>query len=196
MRATVDPTLLTRAVAGDRAAFRELVQATHGNVYRLALRLGCTPTEAEDVVQESFVRAWQSLATVRDPEAVVGWLFRVARNLALDRRRSASRRRIRSLDAPVGESDVPLVEQLPNPEAGPEQRVDTAEVSAKVRTALAGLKEKHRVILRLREIDGLSYEEIAETLGIALGTVESRIFRARQELVRKLKGLDRELKEA
>jgi RNA polymerase sigma-70 factor (ECF subfamily) len=120
----------------------------------------------------------------------------VARNLALDRRRASSRRRVRSLDAPVGESDVPLVEQLPSPGVGPEQRVDVAEVSQRVRTALAGLKEKHRVILLLREIDGLTYEEIAETLGIALGTVESRIFRARAELARKLKGLDRELKEA
>lgn len=196
MRATVDPTILAGAVAGDRTAFRELVQATHGNVYRLALRLGCSPTEAEDVVQESYVRAWQSLATVRDPAAVVGWLFRVARNLSLDRRRSSSRRRVRSLDAPIGEGDLPLVEQMPNPEAGPEQRVDAAEVSERVRTALAGLKEKYRVILMLRELDGLAYEEIAESLGIALGTVESRIFRARQELARKLKGLDRELKEA
>ena len=181
--------LVIRVSAGDRPAFRELVDQSHGTVYRLALRILGDKAAAEDVVQETFIRAWQGLAGVREPAAAFGWICRVARNVAYDRQRSRYRRPVRSLDAPTGASETPLVEQLADGGRGPDDQVDAAQVDVAVRGALAGLKEKHRLVLTLREIDGLSYEDIAEALGCRIGTVESRLHRARKALAQKLKGL-------
>jgi len=168
--------LAERTRDGDPAAFRELVEATSARLYRLARHLMRDADEAEDVVQETYIRAWQRRGDLRDPQAVVPWLSRIARNAARDRlrwwRRRPERARV-EIEPPAAESPADA------------QLVD-AQRGAEVRRALDVLSEKHRVILLLREVEDMSYEQIAELLGLPLGTVESRLHRARAALASKL----------
>jgi RNA polymerase sigma-70 factor (ECF subfamily) len=185
-------TLVERAAQGDARAFGALVERTHAVVYRLALRMLGGAAEAEDAVQETYVRAWQSLGSLRDRRAALGWICGIARNVASERRRARGRRRFVSLDQPASDDAPAPLEELAGNEAGPDERLASAEVGARVLAALEGLKEKHRLILSLREIDGMSYEEIASALGVPVGTVESRLYRARAALAKKLKALAKE----
>jgi RNA polymerase sigma-70 factor (ECF subfamily) len=168
--------LAERTRDGDSAAFRQLVEATSERLYRLAFHLMRDQDEADDVVQETFIRAWQRRGDLRDPSAVVPWLSRIARNAARDRLRWWRRRpeRARSEVESAGAAtpaDQTLIDQ---------------ERAAEVRRGLDVLSEKHRVILLLREVEDMSYEQIAELLDLPVGTVESRLHRARAALARKL----------
>ncbi|HKE17621.1 MAG TPA: RNA polymerase sigma factor [Kofleriaceae bacterium] len=176
-----------RARAGERDAFRELIERTSPRIYRLALRVLGDPDEADDVVQETYIRAWGSLEELRDPAAVMGWLSRVARNAARDRLRWWKRRPRESFD----EAALPLARLVQQADSAPlaDEQLAAAETGAAVARAVAALPDKHRVVLLLREADGMSYDEIAEALGVAVGTVESRLHRARAALARRLKRL-------
>lgn len=187
--------LATRAAAGDRAAFEALVEATHATVYRVALRTVGHAADAEDVVQETFIRAYGSLGSLKDAGAVMGWLCSVARNVATDKARSRGRRVVVSLDSTRDEDAAPLLAALADDAPHAEAQLSSAQAKALLQDALAELKETHRVILTLRELDGLSYEEISVALGLAMGTVESRLHRAREALARQLKRAARELGE-
>jgi RNA polymerase sigma-70 factor (ECF subfamily) len=177
-----------RARAGERDAFRELVELTAPRLYRLALRVVGDPDEAEDVVQETTIRAWDRIDELREPAAVMGWLSHIARNAARDRLRWWKRRR-RELFDEAGAA-LAAVEQSAPPR--PDEALAGAQTGAAVARAVAALPDKHRVVLLLREADGMSYEEIAEALGVAIGTVESRLHRARAALARRLQRLARE----
>lgn len=187
--------LATQAAAGERAAFEALVEATHATLYRVALRTLGNAADAEDVVQDTYIRAYGSLGTLKDAGAVMGWLCSVARNVATDKARSRGRRVMVSLDSTRDEDAAPLVNALADEGPHAEARLSSAQAGKLLTDALAELKEKHRVILTLREIDGLSYEEIAAALGLSMGTVESRIHRAREALTRKFKRAAQELGE-
>lgn len=169
-----------RAQAGNAGAFRELVEGSHETVFRLAAALVGDRDEAADVVQETYMRAWDRLEELREPGAVMGWLCRIARNVAQDRRRGWWSR----IRAPLDEADPPF--DAPDAAAAPDEALATAERAAAVRRALSRLPEKHRVVLVLREVEGMSYEEVAEALGVPVGTVESRLHRARRGLARRL----------
>src|SRR5690606_13779684 len=146
--------------------------------------------DADDVVQESFIRAWGRIGEVRDPAAVLGWLGRIARNAARDRLR-ARRRRGEDRRAGAGEGQGGGREPAAGPGARPDESLASAQLAAQVRRALDGLSDKHRVALLLREVDGMSYQEIAALSGVPVGTVESRVHRARAELARRLARLRR-----
>ncbi|MGI5864265.1 MAG: RNA polymerase sigma factor [Myxococcales bacterium] len=171
------------AKAGDGAAYRQVVELAHATVYRLALRLVGDEDEAADIAQETFVRAWSTIEELREPAAALGWLCRIARNLARDRTRGWwwSRRR------PLGSDDEAAL-RLVRSDGGqrPDDALASAQLGAQVRRALAALGEKHRVVLELREVDGMDYEEIAAALGVPVGTVESRLHRARKALAKRL----------
>lgn len=169
------------ARAGDPEAFRVLVAETHATVFRLAAALVSDRDEAADVTQETYVRAWGRIEELRDGAAALGWLCRIARNVAHDRRGSWWSRVRAPLEAIAGVA-------APR-EAGPDASFAAAERAEAVRAALAKLPEKHRVVLALREVEGLSYEEIAAATGVPRGTVESRLHRARAALARRLSGL-------
>jgi len=173
-----------RARAGDAQGFRALVEETHATVFRVAAALVHDRDEAADVTQETYVRAWARIGELRDGAAALGWLCRVARNVAHDRQRSWWSRVRAPLDALAGEA-------APR-EAAPDAAAAAAERAAAVRAALAKLPEKHRVVLALREVEGFSYDEIAEAIGAPVGTVESRLHRARAALARRLRGLREE----
>lgn len=177
------------AAAGDRDAFRALVDASAPTVYRVALRSVGDRADADDVVQETYVRAWRSLDTLRQPAAVVGWLCRIAGNVAADLHRSLGRRRTWSLDHSA-EDGAALVERIASDDPDPEKRVTDAELARAALALVGELSDKHRMVLLLREVDGMSYAEIAEALELSVGTVESRLHRARAALAKKIARLE------
>lgn len=165
--------LAQSAAEGNERAYRELVALTTPTAYRLALRILGDPSEAQDVLQESYIRVWQQLPGLRNTGAVVGWIYRICRNAALDQRRFLGRR-----------PTVPMTEFLAaeSAENGPEAQAETAERLRTLEAGLGRLKEKHRLVLLMREVDGMSCESIAESLGIKVGTVDSRLHRARKHM--------------
>lgn len=153
----------------------EVVREHSARVYRLAYRLTGNTADAEDLTQETFLRVFRSLHEY-SPGTFEGWLHRITTNLFLDQ----ARRRVRMRVDPLGEN----AEALPaNAEQGsPERRFEHGNLDVDVQAALDALPPAFRAAVVLRDIEGLSYEEIATTLGISMGTVRSRIHRARAQL--------------
>lgn len=176
-----DEALLDRARRGDRDAFTSLVHRHQDALYTMALRITGSPADAADVVQEAFTRAYVHLARLTGG-AVRPWLFRVALNCANDLHRQRARRPA----DPLEDADGRVVE-LPDPGLGPEATAVQRERVATVREAILGLPREFRVTVVLRDVNDLSYEEIAETLGLPLGTVKSRISRGRTLLAASLR---------
>jgi RNA polymerase sigma-70 factor (ECF subfamily) len=174
-----DLELVRRAQRGERGAFDLLVLRYQHKVIKLVARLLRDPAEAEDVAQEAFVKAYRALGSFRGDSAFYTWLYRIAVNTA--RNAMASRQR-RPLDY---EAELSEAEQGDTPEA----TALTEEIRETVNRAVAELPEDLRTAIILREVEGLSYEEIASAMDCPVGTVRSRIFRAREAIDRSLKPL-------
>ena len=172
--------VIRRVQRGDVNAFEELVAAYEKNVYNLALRMTGSPEDAEDMAQESFIKAYNSLPSFRGDSKFSVWLYRIVSNVCLDFLRKKSRRGTVSLSVEDDGEDVQL--DLPDTSQSPEALLEKKLTRESVQRGLASLPPDARQILLLREIQGLSYEEIGETLGLEPGTVKSRIFRARKKL--------------
>lgn len=167
--------LVRAAAKGRTEAFEELVRLHEKKVYALTLRMCGNPEDARDAAQEAFLSAWRGLPSFRGEAGFSTWLYRLASNAAIDQlRRNRRQREEDSLDA--GEMDAP--DQSP----GPQEAAEGSELQRAVADGLASLSEDHRRILLLREYQALSYDEIAQTLDMDLGTVKSRISRARRAL--------------
>ena len=173
---TVDE-LARRAGGGAEDAFAELVRLHEKKVYHLALRICGNQEDAADAAQEAFLSAWRGLPNFRGEAGFSTWLYRLTSNAAIDcLRRSRRRREEASLDDEgLGLS---AVDRAPSPQA----RAEGAELRRAVLEGLGQLSEDHRQALALRELQELSYEEIAGALGVDIGTVKSRISRARSAL--------------
>lgn len=190
-----DLTLVTRARAGDPAAFRALVVRYQRKVYAVALGIVKDPDQAWDVAQEAFVRVHQHLAEFKGESAFSTWVFRIATHLGID---SVRRERTRSRDDLEEADEAALAEGGEGILAtalgtNPQESALRRELAGKIGEALSRLPEKHRTILVLREVEGLSYEELAERLQIHKGTVMSRLFHARrkmQALLRRYAGIE------
>lgn len=183
MKVDPDRELVERARAGERAAFDLLVARYQRRLLRLVLRLLRDPAEAEDVVQEAFLKAFRALPRFRGEAAFYTWLYRIALNGA---RNAILRRRQRGASHGVAPSQLPA----PVPEIGtPESMLLSKQVMLAIDAALEALPLELRTAIVLREIEGLSYEEIAEIMECPLGTVRSRIFRAREAIARRLRPL-------
>jgi RNA polymerase sigma-70 factor (ECF subfamily) len=176
--------LAARARDGDQAAFRAWLEATTGTVFRVAVRTLGDAQAAEDVTQETYVRAWRGFAQLETPGASLGWVCRIARNVATDRLRSPLRREAFITDGPSSRDSA--AERMQHPGSSPEEAALAKEERARVRAAVVSLAPKLRTVLLLREMDGMTYEEIATVTGVPRGTVESRIHRARTRLKRTL----------
>ena len=174
----VDAARLAAAQAGDMEAFTEVFEPLRRRLHALACRLAGIDA-AGDIVMETYLKAWRTLPALRDPDALPGWLCRIARRTALDHLRQRQRRARHELalgdDLPLAMLDDPLAEP-------PGAEADRGPARATVRAALARLSDKHRTVLLLRFADELSCEEIAAGLGIRLGTVLSRLHYARRQL--------------
>jgi RNA polymerase sigma-70 factor (ECF subfamily) len=183
MKVDPDRELVERARAGERAAFDLLVARYQRRLLRLVLRLLRDQAEAEDVVQETFLRAYRALPRFRGDAAFYTWLYRIALNGA---RSTILRRRQRTAPHGMAPSQLPA----PVPEIGtPESMLLSKQVMQTIDAALEALPLELRTAIVLREIEGLSYEEIAQIMECPLGTVRSRIFRAREAIARRLRPL-------
>jgi RNA polymerase sigma-70 factor (ECF subfamily) len=168
--------LLRAAQGGDPAAFTELVRRYQRAVYRVAYTLTRNASDADDLAQETFVRAYQAIGRFRVGEPLFPWLARIATNQAI----SLFRRRKRRPETPI----EPLIEagRQWGIEDDPARAVEEDERTKHLQAAFAGLKPEHQTVLALRVVEEQSYEEIAATLNVPVGTVMSRLSRARAEL--------------
>jgi RNA polymerase sigma-70 factor, ECF subfamily len=188
---TAEAEFIERLKRGEAAAFEEWVADRSGEIYGLLLRLTENSEEARDLTQETFLRAFQSIGRFRGDADLRTWIYRIAINQARNRWRWWRRRRrdsTVSLDATQGQTNQPLIATLAESSENPEQQTLAHEREVVLRAALQKLGEAYRETVILRDIEGFSYEEIAETLGINVGTVKSRLARGRQELRRRLEG--------
>ena len=156
--------IIDRVLSGDTEAFEALVLEHQNKVYSLALRMVGNEEDARDMAQEAFIRAFSSLTGFRGDSKFSVWLYRLTSNICIDFLRSRAKKRI------------------PDERFSPEGQFDRASIRESVQRGLDSLSPQYREILVLREINGLSYEEIGRVLGIEEGTVKSRIFRARKKL--------------
>ena len=166
---------------GDVNAYEALVKEYEKNVYNLALRMTGNSKDAADMAQEAFIKAYNSLTAFRGDSKFSVWLYRIVSNVCLDFLRSRSRKQTVSLSTENDDGEEVELD-IADETHSPEQLLDRSLTRDAVRRGLAALPPDHREILLLREIQGLSYEEIADVLGLEAGTVKSRIFRARKKL--------------
>ena len=172
---------IERVLKGDANAFEHLVHAYEKTVYNLALRTLGNREDAEDVTQEAFLKAYRSLNTFRGDSKFSVWLYRIVSNLCLDLLRSRQRKPTQSLTVEDDDGETDELE-ISDDHFSPEKLLDRKLTRESVQRGLASLPDDARQILLLRELQGMSYEEIAQTLDLETGTVKSRIFRARKRL--------------
>jgi RNA polymerase sigma-70 factor (ECF subfamily) len=184
----VDQRLVARVQKGEKAAFDLLVRKYQHKVAKLVSRFVRDRAEIEDVTQEAFIRAYRAIGSFRGESAFYTWLYRIAVNTAKNYLESQGRR------PPGTDIEADSAEQLEGGErlrdaATPERHLLTEEIAATVRRVVEGLPPDLRTAITLREIEGLSYEEIAQVMDCPIGTVRSRIFRAREAVDAELKPL-------
>ncbi|NDU85182.1 MAG: RNA polymerase sigma factor RpoE [Ferrovum sp.] len=183
----IDQLLVERAQRGDKMAFGMLVNKYQRKLARLVGRLVRDPGEAEDVTQDAFIKAYRALGTFRGDSAFYTWLYRIGVNTAKNYLMNHGRKAAQSMameDAEFSESSE-LVMDFNTPEA----ELMSREIAQTVNDSMDALPEELRTAIRLREIDGLSYEDIALMMNCPIGTVRSRIFRAREAIAVRLKPL-------
>lgn len=183
-----DLSLVQRAQRGEAGAFDALVRRYQHKVVKLVMRYVRNPTEAEDIAQDAFIKAYRALPRFRGDSAFYTWLYRIAINTAKNSLASRARNPVR-LDADGGDhdDDRPGLEERMIDTATPEALALTEEIRATVTAAIDQLPEDLRTAIMLRELEGMSYEQIAESMDCPVGTVRSRIFRAREAVDERLR---------
>lgn len=176
-----DRALVEAAQGGDRRAFGQLVETYQRRVYAIAYGILRNRDDAWDAAQEAFVKAYKNLDRFEGTAAFYTWLYRITYNLSIDVLRERNRRDATPLDDNRKLEDA-LENQGRRPEGDPNEHADRKELTSILHRAMNQLSDKHRAIIVLREVEGLSYEEIADVLGISKGTVMSRLFHARKNL--------------
>ena len=182
----IDPSVLRRAQSGDEAAFGVLMRTHYEPVFRLVYAIVRHEADARDVCQEVWLTVWKQLPGFRGEAKFTTWLHPIATHRALDHLRKRRRWFDRFLPFSTGDDTV---ESAPEPvtTADARQQAEGHERTAQLKRALDSLPPKHRAVLALREVQGLSYEEIASATGVPAGTVMSRLYHARRLLAQKLK---------
>lgn len=189
---TVDPDLeiVRQAQKGDSRAYEELVLRHQKRAFNVAYRILGDYDEALDITQDAFIKAYHSLPGFRMESRFVRWLLTITVNLCRNRLKYWKRRarnRTRSIDEPVETEDSSMQREVSDPSPSVLDIVGSRQTGEIIKEELLHLDEDHRTVLVLREIEGLSYEEMAELLGVAAGTVKSRLHRGRSELKERLK---------
>nr|WP_314608162.1 RNA polymerase sigma factor RpoE [uncultured Janthinobacterium sp.] len=184
-----DQLLVERVQAGDKRAFDVLVSKYQRRLMRLVSRLVHDPAEAEDVVQETFIKAYRALRHFRGEAAFYTWLYRIGINTAKNYLVTQGRRAVTSSDADAEQAESFDDGNKLRDNNTPESVLASKQIAATVNAAMDVLPIELRTAIVLREIEGLSYEEISEIMACPIGTVRSRIFRAREVIAEKLKPL-------
>nr|WP_301291021.1 RNA polymerase sigma factor RpoE [Robbsia andropogonis] len=183
----IDQELVERVQRGDKVAFELLVGKYQRKIVRLISRLVRDPAEVEDVAQEAFIKAYRAIPQFRGESAFYTWLYRIAVNTAKNYLASQGRRTPTSTETDSEDAetfdDASLLRDINTPESV----LMSKQIAETVNAVMASLPEELRNAIALREIDGLSYEEIAELMQCPIGTVRSRIFRAREAIASKLR---------
>jgi RNA polymerase sigma-70 factor (ECF subfamily) len=184
-----DAELVARARNRDHEAFRVLVERYQGRVHRLALRILRDDERARDAAQEAFLKAYRGLERFEGRSSFYTWLYRLTFNLCLDlQRRDRSKREVEWDEAVAHAGPDPGGPVMESADGGPAGALERAEIRERLAAAVDTLPEVHRETLLLREVEGLSYSEIAQALGIPKGTVMSRLHYARRKVQRILEG--------
>ena len=183
--------IVKKAAAGDKDAFRLLFEAYYPKVYNAAFQVLRNPSDAEEVLQESFVKAYLALPHFKGDSSFYTWLFRIVRNMSIDVKRKLARR----FQAAPGEIDLDrspagdAAEFVSSP-VRPDQALQNKQEIGILERALSNISPEHKDILVLREIDGFSYEEISDFTGLSSGTVMSRLFYARKALLKAISEIE------
>jgi len=178
-----DLRLIDRFKSGDAAAFEEIVLKHQDKIYNLCRHMLGNAHDAEDAAQDVFIKAYQGLHKFQPHASLYTWLYRIAVNTCIDYRRKPFFESIFKHT----EEGKELVYDLPSDAPSPERLYQSKQIGLALRISLGKLSQKLRTVIILKEVEGLSYEEIAEVLDISLGTVKSRIARAREELLELMK---------
>jgi RNA polymerase sigma-70 factor (ECF subfamily) len=183
-----DMELVERVRNGDPAAFRTLFDNYHRRAFAVALGVVKNPDDARDVMQEAFIKVHKHIGSFQGTSSFYTWLYRIVMNLAIDHVRRA--RKVVEFDDTVRKDDVAgdgaTVPR--HPLSNPGKVVARMELSERIGAALAELPEYHRAVIVLREVEGLSYEEMAKVLRVPKGTIMSRLFHARRKMQERLEG--------
>ncbi len=179
--------LIQSALNGDQQAYKEIVNRFHGKIFGLVLRMVKNRQEAEDLTQETFIKAFNSLATFNSDYAFSTWLYKIAANSCIDHFRK-KRLKTFPLDNPITVKDSEFQREYPDhEEPEPDRRLLSKERRNLIEDAIHSLPAKYQQVILLRHTQEKSYEEIAEELDLPLGTVKVRIFRAREMLKKALR---------
>ncbi|OYY94750.1 MAG: RNA polymerase sigma factor RpoE [Hydrogenophilales bacterium 28-61-23] len=183
----IDLQLVERVRQGDQQAFRILVEKYQRKILRLLSRMVRDQTEIEDIAQEAFIKAYRALPQFRGDAAFYTWLYRIAVNTAKNYLSSRGRAMQTVSDQAINEDDEPDERLVAQEIGNPETELLSKQVAIAINQAVDALPQELREAITLREIEGMSYEEIADTMTCPIGTVRSRIFRAREAIAAKLR---------
>ncbi len=185
--AEIDRGLVERAQNGDRKAFRELVERHERKAFAVAIGLVRHEQDAREIVQEAFIRVHRNLAKFEGSSSFFTWLYRIVKNLAIDHMRKPARRESEPIDDPNlvdGGAHLPFISRIDG--ADPNDVVKRREIAARIQEALDALPPYHRAVIIMREVEGMSYQQMAEAMDVSKGTIMSRLFHARQKLQKAL----------
>ena len=186
-------TVIEGAQDKDRREFDRLVERYHKQAYNIAYRMAGNHADAEDLTQEAFIRAFRFFGQYRRELPFDSWLYKIMSNVFIDRLRKKPKAKIRSLDQPIQTSEGEVEFDVADPTSGPEDAVLAMEVDSRIQAALDKLPDAFRMTVIYADIEGLSYEEIAEATNTNIGTVRSRLHRGRRLLRDKLKKYEHQL---
>lgn len=183
-----DEALVTQAQSGCHKAFETLVTRYRGRIYGMTMNMLGNEADARDITQEVFIKAWRNLGNFERRSQFFTWLCRIANNAVIDliRKKKFSGAEFNDELGSVPAAGAPTA---PRPVPAPDRAMVSQEIGVRIREALDRLSPEHRAVILLKEIEGLSYQEIADTVGCAIGTVMSRLFNARKRLQEMLSDL-------
>jgi RNA polymerase sigma-70 factor (ECF subfamily) len=182
-----DGVLVERAQQGDKQAFRQLVERHQRRAFAIAIGLVRDENDAREIVQEAFLRVFRSLDRFQGGSSFFTWLYRIVVNLSIDLIRKPARREAELVEgvAPSSEAEaLPFVAHLDG--ADPLRSIERQQIAGRIAEALDALPSYHRTVILMREVEGMSYQEMAEAMQVSKGTIMSRLFHARQKLQRAL----------
>lgn len=178
-----EPDLIARSQRGEAAAFNELVIRYRQRAYSMIYQMVRHEDDAWDLLQDGFVKAWKNIRHFRGQSAFFTWLYRILMNVTIDAVRRRQVQGETEFDDAIGLHNIePASATTPRGEMAPAARLSDTEIRARIDAALLKLSPEHREVIVLRELEGLEYQEIAERVGIPLGSVMSRLFYARKKL--------------